>query len=173
MVVLKELTRKWCKTGKREPSVRPGFKRYRTNIQGSGGSICLICPVFLGMYHIGFSSVQFSRSVVSDSLRPHGLQHTRPPCPSPTPGVYSNLCPLSQWCYPTISSSVVRLSSHFQSFPALGSFQTSQFSPCPVLTVTSWPAYRFLSRQVNWSGIPISLRIFHSLLWSTQSKALT
>ena len=70
-------------------------------------------------------SVQISRSVVSDSLRPHGLQHARPPCPSPTPRVYSNSCPLSWWCHPTISSSVVPFSSHFQSFPALGSFQMS------------------------------------------------
>ena len=54
---------------------------------------------------VGFSSVQFSRSVMSDSLQPHGLQHNRPPCPSLTPGVYSNLCPLSWWCHPTISSS--------------------------------------------------------------------
>ena len=69
---------------------------------------------------------QFSHSVVSDSLRPHGLQHTRPPCPSPTPGVYSNSCPLSQWCHPTISSSVIPFSSHLQSFPASGSFQMSQ-----------------------------------------------
>ena len=64
---------------------------------------------------------------MSNSLQPHGLQHTRPPCPSPTPGVYSNSCPLSQWCHPTISSSVVPFSSHLQSFPALGSFQMSQF----------------------------------------------
>ena len=69
---------------------------------------------------------QFSHSVVSDSLRPHGLQHTRPPCPSPTLGVYSNLCPLSQWCHPTISSSVVPFSSRLQSFPPSGSFQMSQ-----------------------------------------------
>ena len=68
-------------------------------------------------YWSGFS-VQFSRSVVSDSLWPHGLQHTRPPCPSPTRGVYSNLCPLSRWCHPTISSSVVPFSSCLQSFPA-------------------------------------------------------
>ena len=73
------------------------------------------------------SSVQFSCSVVSDSLRPHGLQHTRPPCPSPTPEVYSNSCPLSGWCHPTISSSVVPFSSRLQSSPASGSFQTSQF----------------------------------------------
>ena len=72
------------------------------------------------------SSVQFSRSVVFDSLRPHGLQHARPPCPSPTPRVYSNSCPLSRWCHPTISS-VVPFSSHLQSFPASGSFQMSQF----------------------------------------------
>ena len=71
-------------------------------------------------------SVQFSRSVVSDSLRPHGPQHTRPPCPSPTPGVYSNSCPSSRWYHPTISSSVVPFSSCPQSFPASGSFQMSQ-----------------------------------------------
>ena len=72
------------------------------------------------------SSVQFSGSVVSDSLRPHGLQHARLPCPSPTPGVYSHSCPLSQWCHPTISSSVTPFSSGLQSFPASGSFQMSQ-----------------------------------------------
>ena len=65
-----------------------------------------------------FSSVQFSHLVVSNSLQPHGLQHARPPCPSPTPKVYSNSCPLSQWCHPTISSSVVPFSSRLQSFPA-------------------------------------------------------
>ena len=70
--------------------------------------------------------VQFSSSVVSDSLWPHGLQHTRPPCPSPTPGVYSNSCLSSQWCHPTISSSVVPFSSLLQSFPASGSFLRSQ-----------------------------------------------
>ena len=74
-----------------------------------------------------FSSVQFSRSVVSNSLRPHGLQHARPPCSSPTPGVYSNSCPLSQWCHPTILASVIHFSSSLQSFPASGSLQKSQF----------------------------------------------
>ena len=72
-------------------------------------------------------SVQFSHSVVSDSLPPHGLQHDRLPCPSPTPGAYSNSCPSCPWCHPTISSSVVRSSSCLQSFPALGSFPMSQF----------------------------------------------
>ena len=73
------------------------------------------------------SSVLFSCSVLSDSLQPGGLQHTRPPCPSPTPGVYSNSCALSQWCRPTISSSVVPFSSRLQSSPATGSFPVSQF----------------------------------------------
>ena len=72
-------------------------------------------------------SVQFSHLVVLDSLRPHGLQHARPPCPSPTPRVYSDSCPLSWWCHPTISSSVVPFSSRLQSFPAKGSFPMSQF----------------------------------------------
>ena len=70
--------------------------------------------------------VQFSCSVMSDSLRPHGLQHAcRPPCPSPIPGVYSNSCPLSGWCHPTISSSVVPFPSRLQSFPVSGSLPMS------------------------------------------------
>ena len=71
--------------------------------------------------------VQFSYTVMSDSLRPHGLQHTRLPCPSLSPGVCSNSCPLSRWCHPTISSCVTPFSSCLQSFPASGSFQMSQF----------------------------------------------
>ena len=71
-------------------------------------------------------SVQFRCSVVSDSLQPHESQHARPPCPSPTPGVYPNSCPLSWWCHPTISSSVIPFFSCPQSFPASGSFQISQ-----------------------------------------------
>ena len=73
-----------------------------------------------------FSSVQFSCSVASDSLWPHEPQHVRPPCPSPTARVYPNLCPLCQWCHPTTSSSVIPFSSCPQSFPASGSFPTSQ-----------------------------------------------
>ena len=71
------------------------------------------------------SSVQFSSSVVADSLQPHELQHARPPCPSPTPGVHSNLCPLSRWCHPAISSSVIPFSSWSQSLPASESFPMS------------------------------------------------
>ena len=73
------------------------------------------------------SSVQFSHSVVSDSLRPHWQQHSRFPCPSPTPGNCSNSCPSSWWCRPTISSSVIPFSSCLQSFPASGSFPMKQF----------------------------------------------
>ena len=73
------------------------------------------------------SSVQFSRSVVSDSLSPHELQHARSPGPSPTPEVPTNSCPLSQWCHPTISSSVNPFSSYLQSFPVSGSFPMSWF----------------------------------------------
>ena len=175
---------------------------------------------------------------MSSSLQPYGIQHTRPRCPSPAPGVYSNSYPLSQWCHPTLSSSVFPFSSCLLSFPTSGSFQMSQLFasggqsigvsastsvlqmniqdwfplqwmvgspcsprapqessptpqfksinssvlsflyniqpwgtpfpiwnqsvvPCPVLTVASWPAYRSLKRQVRWSGIPISFRIFY------------
>ena len=74
------------------------------------------------------SSGQFSISVMSNSLRPHGLQHARPPCPSPTPRVYTNSCPLSRWCHPTIIL-CHRFPSQLQSFPRSGSFQKSQFFP--------------------------------------------
>ena len=73
-----------------------------------------------------FSSVQFSRSVLSVSLQPHESQHARPPCPSQTPGVYSDSCPSSRWCHSAISTSVIPFSSCPQSFPALGSFPMSQ-----------------------------------------------
>ena len=97
-----------------------------------------------------FSSVQFSCSVVSDSLRPHGLQHTRPPCPSPIPRVYSNSCPLSQWCHPTISSSV-------SPSPA----QHQGFSNESILYIR-WPKYWSFSFSISpsneYSGL-ISFRI--------------
>ena len=82
-------------------------------------------PNFLNS-HIQIS-VQFSCSVMSDALQPHGLQHPRFPCPSTTPRACSNSCPLSRWCHPTISSSVCPFSSCLQSFPASGSFPMSQF----------------------------------------------
>ena len=76
---------------------------------------------------MSFSSVQFSHSVVSNFLWPRGMQRSRPPCSSLTPGVYSNSCPLSWWCHPTISYCVVLISSWLQSFPASGSFQMNKF----------------------------------------------
>ena len=101
--------------------------------------LILCCPFLLlpsifptsGSFQMSqfFASVQFSHSVVSNSLWPHGLQHARLPCPSPTPGAYSNSYPSSQWCHPTISSFVDPLSSHLQSFPASGSFLVSPFFP--------------------------------------------
>ena len=86
-------------------------------------------------------SVQFSHSIVSNSLQPHGLQHARPPCPSPTPGVYSNSCPLSRWCHPTISSSVLPFSSYLQfskhHHQASLSFTVSQ-SLIKLMSIESW-----------------------------------
>ena len=92
------------------------------------------------------SSVQFSHSVVADSLWPYEPQHTRPPCPSPTPRVYPNLYPLSQWCYPTISSSIVHFSSHLQSFPASGSFSNES-----ALRIR-WPKYWGFSFNISPSS---------------------
>ena len=115
-----------------------------------------------------FSSVHFSCSVVSDSLLPYGLQHARPPCPSPTPGVYSNSCSSSWWCHPTISSSVIPFSSHLQSFQASGSCPMSQF---------------FLSGGQNIgisasaSVLPMNIQDWFPLGWtgwiSVQSKGLS
>ena len=115
---------------------------------------------------IPLSSVQFTHSVVSDSLQPHGLQHARLPCPSPTPGVYSNSSPLSWWCHTTISSSVVPFSFCLQSCPASGSFQMSQFF-----------ASRGQSIGVSASVLPMNIQDWFLLGWigwtSLQSKGLS
>ena len=115
-----------------------------------------------------FSSVQFSRSVKSNSLRPHGLQHTRPPCPSLTPKAYSNSSPLSWWCHPTISSSVAPF-SHLQSFPALWSFQMNQF-------FTSG-GQKYWSFSFSISFLPMNTQDWSPLGWtgwiSLQSKGLS
>ena len=99
------------------------------SIRGKNEYGLILCNLkeLLFIFRCDKDSVQFSSSFMSDSLRPHELQHTRPPCPPPTPGVHLNPCPLSRWCNPTISSSVVPFSSCPQSFPAPGSFQMSQF----------------------------------------------
>ena len=108
-----------------------------------------------------FSSFQFSHSVLSDCLRSHGLQHARTPRPSPTPGVYSNSWPLSQWCHPTISSSVIPFSSHLQPFPASGSFQMSWYFASGGQSVDVQPQHQsfrwifrtdFLYKSNSWSS---------------------
>ena len=98
-------------------------------------------------FHLGlFSSVQFSCSVMSDSLRPLGLQHTRLLCASPSPGAYSNSCPLSQWCHPTISSSVIPFSSYPSIFPSIRVF--SNESALPI----RWPKYWSFSFNISPSN---------------------
>ena len=117
---------------------------------------------------LGIYPVQSSHSVMSDSLRPNGLQLARPPYLSPTPRVYSNSSLLSQWCHPTISSSVIPFSSCFQSFPASGSFQMSQFF-----------AFRWPSIQVTASAsvFPMNIQDWFPLEWivliSFQAKGLS
>ena len=101
-----------------------------------------------------FSSVQFSCSVLSDSLQSHGLQHARPPCPLPTPGVNPNSCPLSWWCHPAISSSVVPFSSCPQSFPASGSFQMSQLFASGSQSIRVSTSASFLPMNIlDWSPL--------------------
>ena len=114
----------------------------------------------------GSGSVQFSRSVMS-VLRPHGLQHARPPCPSPTPGACSNSCPLSRWYHPTISSSVIPF-SHLQSFPASGSFPMSQLFASGVQSI---------GVSASASVLPMNTQDWSPLGWtswiSLQSKGLS
>ena len=111
----------------------------------------------------GGSAVQFSHSVVSNSLQPHGLHHTRRPCPSPTPGAYSNSCPSSQWWHPTISSSVIPFSSCLQSSPASGSFQI--FLMTAILTGVRWyPIVALICITVVTSDVE---HLFICLFWSS------
>jgi len=121
-----------------------------------------------GLFNVyQFSLVQFSCSVISDSLQPHRLQHTRPPCPSPIPGVYPYSCPLSWWCHTIISSSVVPFSSHLQSFPASGSFQMSQYFPS---------SGQSTGVSASASVLPMNIQDWFPLGWngwiSLQSKGL-
>ena len=115
-----------------------------------------------------YASVQFSRSVVSDSLRPHEPQHARPSCLSPTPRVYPNSCPLNPWCHPTISSSVVPFSSHLQSFPASGSFPMSQLFAL---------GGQSIGVSASTSVLPMNTQDWSPLEWtgwiSLQSKGLS
>ena len=114
------------------------------------------------------SSVQFSRSVVSDPLWPHESQHARPPCPSPSPGVYPNPCPSSRWCHPAISSSVIPFSSCPQSFPVLGSFPMSQ--------LLTWGG-QSIRVSASTSVLPMNTQDWSPLGWTSwiflQSKGLS
>ena len=116
----------------------------------------------------GCSSVQFSRSVMSDSLWPHEPQHTRPPCPSLTPGVYPNSCPLSRWCHPTISSSVVPFSSCPQPCPASGSFEMSQLFTSGGQSIGVSASTSVFSMNI-WKWFPLGWTSWISL----QSKGLS
>ena len=113
-------------------------------------------------------SVQFSHSVMSDSLQPHEPHHTRPPCPLPTPRVHTNPCPLSQWCHPTISSSVIPFSACSQSFPASVSFSMSQ------LFASGGQCIRV---SASTSLLPMNTQDWSPLKWtgwtSLQSKGLS
>ena len=113
------------------------------------------------------SSVQFSHLVMSDSLQPHGLKHSRVPCPSPTPRVYSNSCPLTQWCHPTITSSVVPF-CYLQSFPASGSFTRSQFFAT---------GGQSIGVSASASVLPVNIQDWFPLEWTglifLQSKGLS
>ena len=126
------------------------------------GAYSLMRKILNNYMHTGSYSVQFSCSVVSNSLRPHEPQHTRPPCPSPTPGVYPNSCPLSRWCHPTISSSVLPFPS-CPTLPLLPSIFPSirVFSNESVLHIR-WPKYWSFSFSITpsneYSGL-ISFRI--------------
>ena len=129
---------------------------------------------------LSISSVQFNHSVVSDSLWAHGLQHTRPPCPSTTPGVYLNSCPLSQWCHPTISFFVIPFSSHLESFPASGSFPMSHFfaSDGENIGVSASASVLLMNIQewfpLEWTGwISLLLETLKSLLQHHSSNAST
>ena len=128
----------------------------------SGGLFVFLC-VFASL-----CSVQFSCSVVSNSFRSHGLQHARPPCLSPTPGVYSNSCPLSWWCHPAISYSVIPFSSCLQSFPASGSFQMSQLCAS---------GGQSIGVSASASVLPMNIQDWLHLGWtgliSLQSKGLS
>ena len=115
---------------------------------------------------------------MSDSLWPHGLQHARPPCPSPTPGAYSNSCPLSRWCHPTISSSVIPFSCHLQSFPASGSFQMSWFFTSGGQSIgvcfsisTSSEHSGLISFRLDWLDLLAVQGTLKSLLQYHSSKA--
>ena len=131
----------------------------------------LVCYKISISHSVQFSSVQFSRSVGSDSLWPHESQRARPPCPSPTPGVYPNSCALRRWCHPAISSSVIPFSSCPQSLPASGSLPMSQ-----LFTFFTWGG-QSIGVSALASVLPMNTKDWSSLGWtgwiSLQSQGLS
>ena len=132
LFILPSLCHKSPQSDPRQIRISPNHLAWKRNKQTwsyflkfiiSSLCVCILWDIYIYMV---VSSVHFSRSIVYNTLQPRGLQHTRPLCPSPTPGVYSNSCPLSPWCHPAISSSIAPFSSRLQSFPASGSFLMSQ-----------------------------------------------
>ena len=119
---------------------------YRWHIHGVSLNIHILKKVFIPLLFIQFSSVQFSSSVVSDSLQPHKLQHARPPCPSPTPRVYPNSCPLSRWCHLTISSLGHPLLLLLIIFPSIRVF-SNESALC-----IRWPKYWSFSFSISPSN---------------------
>ena len=151
-----------------QPSIIPRVRIFlRTQFFESGGQSIRMSPSVSVLPMNIQGSVQFSSSVLSDSLWPHESQHAGPPCPSPTPGVHSDSCPLNRWCYPTILSSVFPF-SHLQSFPAPGSFQMSQFI---------WSDGQSTRGLVSASVPPMNIQSLCPLGWtgwiSLQSKGLS
>ena len=150
------------------PSISP--RQLFKSSQGKSNSGPCCAPLSRGSPPRQFSnhlSVQFNHSVGSSSLWPHGLQHARPPCPSPTLGAYSNSAPSSRWCHPTTSSSVV-LFSHLQSFPASGSFPMSQFFAS---------GGQSIGVSASASVLPVNIQDWFPLGWTgwifLQSKGLS
>ena len=176
--------------------ILPAWIKYQSRGSGQGSFLgkwarsVVLFQIFFQTFHFNTRNMygtsakpgahQFSHSVMSDSLRPHGLQHARPPCPSPTPGVYSNSCPLSQWCHPTFSSSVVPFFSGLQSFPESGFFSNES-----VLRIR-WPKYWSFSFSISpsdeypgrisfrmgWFDLLVIQETLKSLLQQDGSKAL-
>ena len=146
-----------------------GILQARIIFPTQGSNPDLFCLSYIGrlvLYHLCHLGVQFSHSVMSDSLRPHGLQHASPPCPSPTRGACSNSCPSNQWYHPTISLSVP-FSSCLQSFPASGSFPMSPFFTSGGLSIVA---------SASASFVPVNVQGWFSLrlrgLISLHSKGL-
>ena len=144
-------------------STAPDFYLFHVIYSSMLSVQCPSLPFSVRSIHL----VQFSRSVVTDSLWPHGLQHARPPCRSPTPRVYPNSCPLSRWCHPTISSSVIPFSSCLQSFPASGLLQ------CQFFTAGG----QSIGVSASTSALPMNIQDWFPLGWtgwiSLQSKGLS